>query len=84
MAQMVPMPMCPMAKTCKGMMEKPFSGALMLIPGIAFIALGILIVVWPGVLPWLVAAAFVIAGGAMLLMANFMRRIGARPGRAGD
>ncbi len=84
MAQMVPMPMCPMAKTCKGMMEKPFFGILMLIPGIAFIALGILIVVWPGVLPWLVVAAFILAGSAILLMANFMRGVGARLGRAGD
>jgi hypothetical protein len=84
MAQTVPMPMCPMAKTCKGMMEKPHSGILMLIPGIGFIALGVVTVVWPGVLPWLVAAAFVLAGGAMLLMANFMRGIGAGPIRAGD
>lgn len=84
MAEMVPMPMCPMAKTCKGMMEKPFFGVLVLIPGIAFIALGVLIVVRPGVLPWLVATALILAGGAMLLMANFMRGVGARPGRAGD
>ena len=25
MAQAAPMPMCPMAETCKGMMEKPLS-----------------------------------------------------------
>ena len=84
MAQTVPMPMCPMAKTCKGMMEKPLFGVLMLISGTAFIALGLLIVVRPSVLPWLVAAAFILAGGAMLLMANFMRGVGARLGRAGD
>jgi len=84
MAQTVPMPMCPMAKTCKGMMEKPLFGVLMLISGTAFIALGLLIVVWPSVLPWLVSAAFILAGGAMLLMANFMRGVGARLGRAGD
>ena len=84
MAQTVPMPMCPMAKTCKGMMEKPLFGVLMLISGTAFIALGLLIVVRPSVLPWLVSAAFILAGGAMLLMANFMRGVGARLGRAGD
>ena len=50
MAQAAPMPMCPMAETCKGMMEIPFSGLMMVIPGIAFIALGVLIVVWPSVL----------------------------------
>ena len=56
----------------------------MLTLGIGFVALGVLIVVWPGVLLWLVAAALVIAGGAMLLMAHLMRGIGARPGRADD
>jgi hypothetical protein len=70
--------MCPMAETCKGMMEKPLSGLVMVIPGIAFIAMGLLIVIWPSVLPWLVAAACILAGGAMLLMANFMRGVGAR------
>jgi Flp pilus assembly protein TadB len=83
MAQASPMPMCPMAETCQGMMEKPLSG-LVMIPGIVFIALGVLIVVWPSILPWLVAAAFILAGGAMLLMVNFMRRVGARLRRAGD
>ncbi len=83
MAQPAPMPMCPMAETCKGMMEKPLSGLMMVIPGIAFIALGVLIVAWPSVLPWLVAAACILTGGAMLLMANFMRGVGARLRRAG-
>ncbi len=78
MAQAAPMPMCPMAETCKGMMENPLSGLMMVIPGIAFIALGVLIVVWPSVLTWLVAAACILAGGAMLLMANFMRGVGTR------
>ncbi len=83
MTQANPMPMCPMAKTCKGMMEKPLSALMMVIPGIAFIALGILIVIWPSVLPWLVAAACILAGLAMLLMAKFMRGIGARLRHAG-
>jgi hypothetical protein len=83
MAQAAPMPMCPMAETCKGMMEKPLSVLVMAIPGIAFMALGVLIVVWPSVLPWLVAAACILAGGAMLLMARFMRGVGARLTRAG-
>ena len=65
MAQGAPMPMCPMAATCKGMMERPRSGLVMMIPGIAFIALGILIIVWPSVLAWLVAAACILAGVAM-------------------
>ena len=78
MAQAAPMPMCPMAETCKGMMEKPLSGLVMMIPGIASIAIGVLIVIWPSILPWLVAAACILMGGAMLVMANVMRRIGSR------
>ncbi len=83
MAHAAPMPMCPMAESCMGMMEKPLSSLVMVIPGIAFIALGVLIVVWPSVLPWLVAAAGVLAGGAMLLMANLMRGVGTPLRRAG-
>ncbi len=74
MAQAAPMPMCPMAESCKGMME--------MIPVIALIALGVLIIVWPSILPWLVVAACILAGGAMLVMANFMRGVGARLRRA--
>jgi hypothetical protein len=33
-------------------------------------------------LSWLVAAAFILAGGAMLMMASFMRGVGARLRRA--
>ena len=82
MAQAAPMPTCPMAETCRGMMARPFSGVVMVIPGIAFMGLGVLIIVWPSVLPWLVAAACILAGGGMLLMANFMRGVGARLRRA--
>jgi hypothetical protein len=55
MAQAAPMPMCPMAETCRGMMERPLSGLIMVLPGITFITLGVLIIVWPSILPWLVA-----------------------------
>ena len=78
MAQAAPMPMCPIAETCRGMMERPLSGLIMLVPGITFITLGVLIIVWPSILPWLVAAACILAGGGMLLMANFMRGVGTR------
>jgi hypothetical protein len=82
MAQAAPMPMCPMAETCRGMMERPLSGLIMLVPGITFITLGVLIIVWPSILPWLVATACILAGGGMLLMANFMRGVGTRLRRA--
>ena len=44
-------------------MERPLSGLIMPVPGITFIALGVLIIVWPSILPWLVAAACILAGG---------------------
>ena len=84
MAQAAPMPMCPMARTCQGMMEKPRIGLVMMIPGIVFIALGLVIFVWPSVLPRLAAAVCILAGGAMLVMANSMRGAGARLRSAGD
>ena len=58
------------------------SGSIMVLPGITFIALGVLIIVWPSILPWLVAAACMLAGGGMLLIANFMRGAGALLRRA--
>ena len=70
------MPMCPMAKTCKGMMEKPHSGFMFMLPGILFIILGVTIIMQPQILVWLVAIALIVMGIAMLMMANFMRKIG--------
>jgi len=70
--------MCPMAETCKGMMEKPGSGVWMLIPGILFIVLGAMIILYPQILAWLIAIALIIMGIAALVMTNIMRGIGRR------
>lgn len=70
--------MCPMAETCKGMMEKPGSGLWMMIPGILFIALGVIIILFPQILAWLIAIALVFMGIAMLMMTRFMRGMGKR------
>ena len=78
MTETTPMPMCPMAETCKGMMEKPSSSFWMVIPGIVFIALGVLIILYPQILAWLVAIAMIVMGLAMLMMMNFLREIGKR------
>lgn len=77
MLETTPMPMCPMASTCKGMMDKPFSGLFLIIPGIVFIVLGVVIVIEPRILVWLIAALCVVMGIMMLLMARFIRKIGA-------
>jgi hypothetical protein len=60
----------PDGRILQGHDGKPLSALVMMIPGIALIALGVLIIVWPSILPWLVAAACILAGGAMLMMAN--------------
>ena len=78
MVEPAPMPMCPMAKTCKGMMEKPFSSVTLIFPGLVFILLGIVIVLEPRILVWLIAAAFVLFGLMLFVMASFVRKIGTR------
>ncbi len=78
MTETPPMPMCPMAKTCSGMMEKTSFGAFLMVPGLLFIATGVLIIFVPQALIWLTAAASILLGVAMLLLANFMRGAGAR------
>lgn len=71
-----PMPTCPMAETCKGMMEKPFSGIALMIPGIVFLLLGVLIFFEPRIVAWILAIAFVLIGLMLLMMANFLRKMG--------
>ena len=78
MTERDPMPMCPMGEMCKGMMAKPFSGLVLIVPGLIFIGLGVLIVIEPKVLVWLIAAFAIIMGLIMLGMAAFIRRIGGR------
>ncbi len=78
MEEKVSMPTCPMAATCKGMMEKPGSSLWMIIPGLIFVALGVTIILYPQILVWLVAIALIVMGFAMLMMVNFMRNFGKR------
>ena len=68
-----------MAKMCVGMMGKRPSGILLMLPGILLIALGALIVIEPQILVWLLAAGSVLLGIMLLLVAGFMRRMGAQP-----
>jgi len=68
------MPMCPMAETCKGIMEKPFSGFMIVVPGVFLIVLGVVTLIEPRILVWLVAAILLVMGVAALLLASFMHR----------
>ena len=78
MVDVTPMNMCPMAETCKGMMEKPRFGFMLTVPGIVFVILGVAVLIEPKIIVWLVAIALIIMGIAMLMMARFMRRVGQR------
>ncbi len=78
MVETSPMAMCPMAGACKGMMEKPRSGLTLMVPGLAFIILGVVVLIEPQILVWLVSIALIVMGIAMLIMANFMRKMGLR------
>jgi hypothetical protein len=60
------------------MMEKSSSGLMFSVPGIVLIVLGIAVIVEPRILVWLVALALITMGGAILMMARFMRGIGVR------
>lgn len=78
MPETQPIPMCPMAEICKGMIEKPFSRSALVIPGIIFVALGALIVFEPRILAWIIAASFVLLGIMMITAAGYIRKIGTR------
>jgi hypothetical protein len=76
MIETVPLLTCPMSKTCKHMMAKRYSGVMIFGPGIFVIALGILIVIEPTILAWIIAAAFILMGAMMLMMVRFIRSVG--------
>ena len=78
MEDRISMPTCPMAETCKGMMERPGTSLWMIIPGLVFVVLGIAIIVYPQILAWLVSLALIVVGLALLAMVSFMRRMGKR------
>ena len=71
-----PMAMCPMAKMCAGVAQGRLSGVLTMLPGILLIVLGVLIVIEPGVLVWLVAAASILLGIVLLMVGSFIRNVG--------
>ena len=78
MTEVTSMQMCPMAETCKVMMERPFSGFALTILAILSIALGLLIIFEPSSLFWIAAISFVLMGAMMLIMVAFMRKLAAR------
>ena len=71
--------MCPMAKMCDRMMEKPHSGSLLMLPGVLLIALGVLIFIEPRIAAWLVGTVVVLMGVMFFMMARFMARMHKAP-----
>ena len=73
MTESIQTPMCPMAETCKGMMDRPMSGVVLLIPALVFVILGAAVLIAPQILAWLVGIALVVIGVAMLVFGRIMR-----------
>ena len=71
-------PNCPMSAMCKGMAGKPYSGIGGMIPGLVLIGIGILVLLKPQILAWLIAILMIMMGVGLLFMANMMRRFGAQ------
>ena len=65
-----------MASMCQSMMKTRHSRLVLLIPGLFFILLGIVILVEPKLLVWMVAAFVIVLGFLFLMMGNFIHRMG--------
>jgi len=63
-----------------GMMKKRSSGWFLIFPGILLIILGVLIIAEPRILVWFIAAVAILFGIMMLMMAGFIRKMGAERG----
>jgi uncharacterized membrane protein HdeD (DUF308 family) len=67
-----------MATMCNGMLEKLPSCPWLMLPGALLVVVGVLILVQPGILVWLAGTITVLLGVMLLVMAKFMRQMGAR------
>jgi type III secretory pathway component EscV len=76
------MAQCPMASMCKGMAEKPHSRLLLILPGLVLILVGVVILVEPRILVWLMAAVAIILGVLFLMIGNYIQRMGRQSGGA--
>lgn len=70
-----PMAMCPMAKMCGRMLDKPPSRFFLMLPGALLILLGVFIFLEPRIVVWLASAVAVLLGIMLLVMARFMGRL---------
>lgn len=70
-----PMAMCPMASMCKGMAMKPPSLPVLILPGLVFIIFGVVILIEPKILVWLVAIVTILLGVMLSVIAIWIRRM---------
>ena len=78
-----PIGMCPMAGMCKGMTRNgAWGGWLLLLPGAFLVTFGLLVVLVPEVLAWLLGGLAIFMGFLFLVMGNRIRRSVAEPGHA--
>lgn len=67
-----------MSEACRGMMQRPRSAWWLIGPGALLVLLGVVVLIEPRVLAWLVAIALIVMGAGIIMMARFMRRFGRR------
>ena len=67
-------PACPMATACRGLVGKPPSHLLLMIPGAVLVAAGVLILLEPRMLFWITAITSIAVGIVLLFVSSFVRR----------
>ena len=65
----------PTARMCAHMMEKPYSGSFLMLPGALFVVLGVLIFIEPRIMVWLVGGVFILIGMMFFAMARFKGKL---------
>jgi len=68
---------CPMAGMCQGMINGPKASVYLTILGFVLVFVGILILIEPKLLAWLIGCMFILLGLAMFTMTAIMRARGA-------
>lgn len=72
------MAMCPMAPMCQRMLKRSGIGVLIAIPGVLLVSAGVLVILEPRVLFWLLGGASVVIGLGLISAAVLVRKATAR------
>ena len=74
-AELGGMAQCPIAEVCQSMLNHSRMGLVLLIPGLLFVLGGILILLEPTVLVWLLGCTSILLGLVMVTLASFFRKL---------